>query len=125
VVVFDWFKRRRASSPPPEPMAWEVRVESGEVVAEDGRGAVRRASLAGVRAVRVVPLGGGDHHARAGGAWQVTLARPDGDVLLGTALPDWQSARELGRLVCERTRLPLDELTQRLFSRVGTYSRPQ
>jgi len=92
-------------------------------VADDGRGAVYRASVGAARNVRVVPLTGGDHHmsSQAGG-WQVALARADGDVLLGKPLADWQAARELARLVCEKADLPLDELTQRMFSRVGQFS---
>jgi hypothetical protein len=78
--------------------------------------------LLGARSVRVVPLTSGDHHS-AGRGWQVALARPDGDVLLGGALPNWQSARELARQVCERTELPLDPLTEKLFSRVGAAPR--
>jgi hypothetical protein len=70
-----------------------------------------------------VPLTGGDHHvgSRTAG-WQVALARAEGDVLLGKPLADWQAARELARLVCERTRLPLDEMTERMFSRVGQFN---
>jgi len=67
--------------------------------------------------VRVVPLSAGSHHVQASG-WQVALARGDGDVLLGPPLASWQSARELARQVCSATRLPMDELTERLFSRV-------
>ena len=92
------------------------------MVAEDGRGAANRAPTAGVRSVRVVPLTGGDHHARAGAGWQVALARADGDVLLGKPMPDWASARELARLVCDTAGLPLDELTEKMFSRVGQYT---
>ena len=103
-------------------MAWHVYTDADEVVAEDGRGGVYRAAVAGARSVRVVPLTGGDHHARTGAGWQVTLARADGDVLLGQPLPDWQSARELARLVCDTASLPLDELTEKLFSRVGQYT---
>ena len=58
------------------------------------------------------------HHTRASG-WQVTLACAEGDVLLGKPLADWRAARELARLVCDKAALPLDDLTQRLFSRVG------
>jgi len=90
------------------------------VVAEDGRGAIFRACTDGARGVRIVPLSGGNHHT-PGAGWQVALARADGDVLLGKPLPEWQAARELARQVCELTKLPLDELTERLFSRVGQY----
>ena len=105
-------------------MAWHVYTDAGEVVAEDGRGGAFRAALAGARSVRIVPLLGGDHHARAGAGWQVALARADGDVLLGKPMPDWQSARELARLVCNTASLPLDELTEKMFSRVGQYTPP-
>jgi hypothetical protein len=99
-----------------------VYLEGGEVIADDGRGRTRRAALNGAKTVRVVPLGGGDHHAHTVGGWQVTLARSEGDVLFGEPLSNWQAARELARLVCERTELPLDELTQRMFSRVGQFT---
>ncbi|HEX8966376.1 MAG TPA: hypothetical protein VF937_00755, partial [Chloroflexota bacterium] len=54
--------------------------------------------------------------------WQIALARADGDVLLGQPLSGWQTARELADQVCQATGLPLDELSQRLFSHVGQYS---
>ena len=91
-------------------------------MAEDGRGAINRVPLAGARTVRVVPLTGGDHHAGPGAGWQVALSRADGDVLLGKPMPDWQSARELASIVCDTARLPLDELTEKMFSRVGQYT---
>ena len=72
--------------------------------------------------MRVVPLTGGNHHIQTSG-WQVALGRADGDLLLGKPLADWQTARELARLVCERTELPLDELTERMFSRVGQFQK--
>jgi hypothetical protein len=100
-----------------------VYTEGGEVVGEDGRGATYRAALAGARAVRVVPLSGGSPHAVGpAGGWQVALAYAGGDGVLGTPLADWRAARELARLVCEKTELPLDELTQAMFSRVGSFS---
>ena len=121
VGLFDWIgQRRRGTRAADSPrLAWHVYRDGGDVVAEDGRGAINRVPLAGARAVRVVPLTGGDHHAGPGAGWQVTLARAEGDVLLGKPLADWRAARELARLLCEKTALPLDELTQRLFSRVG------
>ena len=105
------------------PVVWNVYREGHEIVAEDGRGGVFRVSLDGARSVRIVPLTGGNQHtdARAGG-WQVALAHAGGDVLLGKPMADWRPARELARLVCARTELPLDELTERMFSRVGQYS---
>jgi hypothetical protein len=100
-----------------------VYTESGEVVAEDGRGATYRAALSGARTVRVVPLSGGSPHAVGpAGGWQVALAYAGGDVLLGKPQADWRAARELARLVCEKTELPLDELTQAMFSRVGSFT---
>jgi hypothetical protein len=123
VGVFDWIRGRRGSRPADSPrVVWHVYTDGGEVVAEDGHGVANRAPTAGVRSVRVVPLTGGDHHARAGAGWQVALARADGDVLLGKPMPDWESARELARLVCETSGLPLDELTEKMFSRVGQYT---
>jgi hypothetical protein len=121
VPVFDWLKRRGRRAEPA--LVWNVYCEGGDVVAEDGRGGVYRASLNGARSVRIVPLTGGNHHTdtRSGG-WQVALAHASGDVLLGQPMADWRPARELARLVCARADLPLDELTERMFSRVGQYS---
>jgi hypothetical protein len=97
-------------------------VEDGAVLVEHENGsAFGHAPLEGVRSVRVVPLSRGSHHASASG-WQVALARADGDVLLGQPLGDWRSAREVARMVCEQTKLPLDKLTEALFSRVGRIS---
>jgi hypothetical protein len=123
-VLFDWFRRRGSGRPPEGASAarWTVHLDGGEVVAEDGRGAIYRAAITGARGVRIVPLTAGNHHVQSSG-WQVALARSDGDLLLGKPLPDWQSARELARQVCEQTQLPLDELTERMFSRVGQYPR--
>ena len=52
----------------------------------------------------------------------LTLAHSAGDALLGKAITDWHSARDLAQLVQQRTGLPMDELTEKLFSRVGDYS---
>jgi hypothetical protein len=101
-----------------------VRTEGGEVVVQDSQGKESRYPRSGARSVRVVPLTGGDHHSRAGAGWQVTLRRDDGDVLVGDPFADWRPARELADLVCARAGLALDELSARLFSRVGTYSPP-
>ena len=100
-------------------------VDGNDLIAEDDRGNLHRAALGGARSVRVVPLTRGDHHARTGPGWQVTLAQADGDVLLGRPLSDWQAARDLARQVCEAAHLPLDELTQKMFSRVGQYTTTQ
>jgi hypothetical protein len=70
----------------------------------------------------VVPLTGGQTHAGPSHGWQVTLRRDDGDVLVGKAVVDWRRARDLAEQLCQATELPLDELTQRLFSQVGQYS---
>jgi hypothetical protein len=120
VKLFDWsgWTRRRQ---PPQPIAWQVHRDGDNVVAEDGRGGVFRAALGGARSVRIVPLSAGSHHAATSG-WQVALAHADGDALLGTAVADWRSARDLAQLVCERTGLDLDEMTQRMFSRVGQFT---
>jgi hypothetical protein len=122
--VFDWLKRggRRADAP----IVWNVYLDGGDIVAEDGRGGVFRASLAGARSVRIVPLTGGNHHAdRGGGGWQMTLAHAEGDQLFGKPMADWRPVRELAQLVCARTELPLDELTEKMFSRIGQYSPAQ
>ena len=117
--LFDWLgKGRRAS----EPTTWQVRRDGGEVVVEDGRGASFRAVLAGARAVRVVPLTGGQQHPGTGAGWQVALAHAQGDLLVGKPLGDWRAARELARGLCAATELPLDELTEKLFSRVGQFT---
>jgi len=106
-------------------MLWNVYREGGEIVAEDGRGGTFRASLDGGRSVRIVPLTGGNHHTQGSGSgWQVAIAHAGGDALLGKPLADWRTARELARLVCARAELPLDELTEKMFSRVGQYSSP-
>jgi hypothetical protein len=96
-----------------------VRVEDDSLVIENQRGDVlAHAALTGAGSVRVVPLTRGTHHASASG-WQVALRCANGDVLVGQPLGDWRSARDLARLVCRETRLPMDELTEALFSRVG------
>ena len=103
---------------------WHVRREDGHVVAEDSRGRSYRFEIAGARSVRVVPLTGGNPHGGAGQGFQVAVRRDEGDVLIGAASLDWRAARELARQLCETAELPLDELTQRLFSQVGQYSPP-
>ena len=115
-MLFDWF---RCSPPPVAPDGWRVRVEDDSLVIENQRGDVfAHTALRGARSVRVVPLTGGTHHASASG-WQIALRCADGDVLVGQPLGDWQIARDLARQVCQETRLPMDELTEALFSRVG------
>jgi hypothetical protein len=104
-------------------MVWNVYRDGRDVVAEDGRGDVFRALLDGARSVRIVPLTGGNQHS-TGNGWQVALGHSSGDELLGKPMADWREARELARLVCAQTELPLDELTEKMFSRVGQYSDP-
>jgi len=100
-------------------VTWQVRADGGLLLIESSAGqTVFHAGFEGARSVRVVPLSRGSHHVHASG-WQVTLARGDGDILLGPPLASWQSARTLARQVCEARHLPMDELTERLFSRVG------
>jgi hypothetical protein len=111
VGFWDWLRLgRRPGDVQP---TWEIHIEAGDVVVNTSR-----YPLTGVRSVRVVPLMGGQHHSGSHG-WQVTLRRDDGDVLVGKAMPDWRPARDLAQRLCEATQLPLDELTQRLFSQVG------
>jgi hypothetical protein len=125
VGLFDWLGRgRRGPSVGNPAVTWQVTAEGGEVVADDGRGTWFRASLQGAESVRIVPLSAGSHHSVASG-WQVALARKDGDALLGKPLADWQAARALATLVCQKTGLPLHELTERMFSRVGQFAPPQ
>jgi hypothetical protein len=125
VGLFDWLgmgrQGRRADGAEPA-TAWHVYRDGGDIVAQDGRGGDVRAALAGARSVRIVPLTGGNQHAHLRNGWQVALARPDGDVLLGKPVADWRSARDLAQLVCDQAALPLDELTQKMFSRVGQYT---
>jgi hypothetical protein len=121
VGLLDWLGRRRQSASVPV-VEWHVYREAGEIVAEDGRGASVRVPLSAARSVRIVPLTGGNHHPASRAGWQVTLSRADGDVLVGKPLADWRSARQLAHLVCETSGLPLDELTEKMFSRVGQYT---
>jgi hypothetical protein len=106
------------AAPTPE---WHAYREAGDVVVDDGRGHTSRYPLLRVRSVRVVPLTGGQQHSGSHG-WQVTLQHDDGDVLVDKPQADWRRARDLADKVCQATDLPLDELTQRLFSQVGQYS---
>ncbi len=121
VALFDWLRRSRRQTAPPT--VWKIYRDGRDVVAEDGRGDVFRALLEGARSVRIVPLTGGNQHS-SGNGWQVALAHSSGDELLGKPMADWRQARELARLVCAQTELPLDELTEKMFSRVGQYSDP-
>jgi hypothetical protein len=121
VAPFDFLRGSRAS-PRQDDGDWQVRVDGGLLLIESSHGeTIFHANFEGARWVRVVPLSGGSHHVHASG-WQVTLSRGEGDVLLGPPLASWQSARELARNVCGATHLPMDELTERLFSRVSETS---
>jgi hypothetical protein len=119
--LFDFLRPRRAPRPggSGDDVTWQVRADGELLLIESSRGdTVFHARVGSARAVRVVPLSRGSHHLSATG-WQVTLERGDGDVLLGPPLASWQSARDLASRVCGATHLPMDELTERLFSRVG------
>jgi hypothetical protein len=75
--------------------------------------------------VRVVPLTGGNPHAGGATGYQVAVQYEDGDVPIGTPTMDWRPARELAHQVCECAELQLDELTERMFSRVGQFTPTQ
>ena len=126
--LFDWLGGNRRSDRPggssgAAPIVWRVARDGDLLAVEDGRGAVYRVPLAEARSVRVVQARAFDPHVVAQrGGWQVTLARPEGDVLVGAAQADWRAAWDLARLVCDRATLPMDELNQRMFSRVGQFS---
>jgi hypothetical protein len=122
--IRDWLRlgRRGPGGEPAPPPTWHVAREAGEVVVDDGRGKSARYPVTFARSVRVVPLTGGQHHSGAGHGWQVTLSSADGDVLVGKPVADWRSARDLAEKLCTAADLPLDELTERLFSQVGQYT---
>ena len=124
VGLFDWLNRKRGDASATEPQTtWTVLREGDEIAVEDGRGGTWRVAIGRARNVRIVPMMGSNPHPGApAGSWQVTLAQADGDALVGKAQVDWRVAEALARLVCERTQLPLDEMTERMFSRVGTFS---
>lgn len=126
VGLSDWLSRTRRRSERQPALTWTVVREGSDVVVEPSRGAPLRLSLGGVRAVRIVPLSRGQQHmTQQTGGWQVTLRRDDGDLLVGEPFADWQPARALADLLMLRTELPLDELSARLFSRVGQYPPPE
>jgi hypothetical protein len=122
--IREWLRlgRRAPGGEPAATPTWHVYREAGEVVVDDGRGKSARYPLTFARSVRVVPLTGGQQHAGAGHGWQVTLSSSEGDVLVGKPVADWRLARELAQKLCSATDLPLDELTERLFSQVGQYT---
>ena len=117
---FDWL-RRKASAPE----VWEVSRDGADLLMRESKGAEVRVPVAGARAVRVVPLTHGGQHGSAAGGWQVALAYPEGDRVLGKPYADWRPARDLAHAVCVATALPLDELTEKLFSRVGQFTAPR
>jgi hypothetical protein len=119
VGLFDWLSR--GGHRDEATIVWHVDIDGSDVVVDDGSGGVFRARKDAARGVRIVPLTGGNHHATTAG-WQVALARSDGDVLLGKPLRDWRAARDLARQVCAATNLPLDEMSERMFSRVGQFT---
>jgi hypothetical protein len=118
VGLFDWLRRKGQPAPA---LVWRVYREGGEVVADDGRGGSYRVAVSGARGVRIVPLTGGNPHGGAGQGYQVALQRAEGDAPVGKPMQDWRAARELARQLCETTELPLDELTERMFSQVGQF----
>lgn len=119
--LFDWLGNRGRNDSA-RPVAWHVYRDAGDILVEDGQGGTVRAALSGVRSVRVVPLTGGNHHRDSRSGWQVALARAEGDVLVGKPLADWRLARQLAQLLCDQSELPLDELTEKMFSRVGQFT---
>jgi hypothetical protein len=119
VGPFDWLRRKAAA-----PAVFEVSRDGADLLMHESKGTELRVPLAGARAVRVVPLTGGSQHASAAGGWQVALSYPEGDRVLGKPYADWRPARDLAHAVCAATSLPLDELTERLFSRVGQFTVP-
>ncbi len=111
--LFDRFKRS-----PPAPVTWHVYIDGADLVADNGT-ATFRVGRARARAVRIVPLTGGNPHT-PGGGYQVAIACADGDAPVGSPSQDWRPARDLGQQLCTIGELQFDELTERLFSRVGT-----
>lgn len=112
--LFDWLRRK-----PPEPVVWHIYTEGGDIVAFDGK-QTYRAPRSSARNVRIVPPGGHQQGAAGMVGYQVAIACVDGDVPVGKPTPDWRPARELAQKLCETGEIPLDELTERMFSRVGT-----
>jgi hypothetical protein len=116
VRLFDWLLRK-----PSAPLSWNTFRDADDVVVESTRGQSSRAPLGGARAVRVVPLMAGNPHAPSGG-YQIAIAYATGDVPLAVPMADWRAVRELAQRVCACANLPLDEMTERMFSRVGQYT---
>ena len=110
--VFDWLKRQQG----PGPEAWDVRREGAEVVVFDGK-QEQRVPTDGAQCVRVVPLAAGPGHgAPSGSGWQVAVRTRQGDLPLGRQIQDGHQARAFARRVCDASGLPLDEMSERLFS---------
>jgi hypothetical protein len=123
VGLFDWVRGGRPRVTLETISTWRIAREHGALVVDFSPDRAVRLPLEGVGAVRIVPLTGGQHHLLpTTGGWQVSLQRPDGDLLVGDPMADWRVAQALAQRVCDATGLPLDELSRRLFSRVGTSS---
>jgi hypothetical protein len=122
--ALDWLRRLRM--PPPDPSTWEVRHEGGRIVVADGKKEYAF-SPGAARAIRVVPLGvgPGHGHSQAGSGWQVAVHHDRGDVPIGRPLADWRAARDFAHRLCAASGLSVDELTERLFSRVGQVGPPR
>jgi hypothetical protein len=58
------------------------------------------------------------------GGYQVALSHSAGDAPIGKPIQDWRVARDLAQRVCASADLELDEMTERMFSRVGQFSVP-
>jgi hypothetical protein len=116
VGAFDWLKRKQ-----PTPLVWRVYRDGSDLVVDDSRGNSSRVPLSHATAVRVVPLSSGSHHG-VGLGYQVAIVFASGDAAVGKPILDWRDARGLADEVCRVVELPLDELTQKLFSRVGSFT---
>ena len=114
--LFDRFKRKIQP-----PIVWHVFREGNDVVADDGHGGTFRVPLTRAVSVRIVPMTGGNTHGGPAPGYQVAVRRSDGDLPIGKPTPDWRPARDLARQVCDVAELPLDELTERMFSQVGRF----
>jgi hypothetical protein len=64
------------------------------------------------------------NHAVSSAAGRSRCPSAQGDAVLGQPMADWRAALAIGRQVCQQADLPFDELTERLFSRVGSMSQP-
>jgi hypothetical protein len=107
--AFGWPWRRGSARAEP----WQVVRDGDRVRVSRGRDA-GEVTLAGARAVRVIPLGGANPHG-GGQGWQVAVAKDDGDVPLGRPQADWREAVALARQVMAAAGLPLDDWSERLI----------